>query len=298
MNAYYKGQPIFGSRGPAGPDGNPIGTIISFMGLTAPKDYLVCDGTEYPVSDYLALADFFESQFGTKNHFGGDGTVTFAVPDMRNLFLRGFHGEAEKQLSGEVGKQQEATQIQDIGNTNDGKLYFPLGKGITPRYCDEKTVDTIRNYFPESTPGSAEASSYITTRPVNMAVLYCIKAVESIPQEAAGDVYSTEETRVGTWIDGKPLYQRTFTGTIQGYNQWTIIAEIPGMDRLVSFLGTALKNKGTSNEETLQIPSTDVAAGRKYGDGIGVYTSNSANANLELCMTAKYTKTGDEGDAS
>lgn len=26
--------------------------------------------------------------------------------------------------------------------------------------------------------------------------------------------YSTSETRVGTWIDGKPLYQKTFTGTL------------------------------------------------------------------------------------
>lgn len=26
----------------------------------------------------------------------------------------------------------------------------------------------------------------------------------------AGDVYSTEETRIGTWIDGKPLYRRVY----------------------------------------------------------------------------------------
>ena len=26
------------------------------------------------------------------------------------------------------------------------------------------------------------------------------------------NVYSTEETRIGTWIDGKPLYQRVFQG--------------------------------------------------------------------------------------
>lgn len=28
--------------------------------------------------------------------------------------------------------------------------------------------------------------------------------------ESAGEVYSTEEQRIGTWIDGKPLYKRTF----------------------------------------------------------------------------------------
>lgn len=31
---------------------------------------------------------------------------------------------------------------------------------------------------------------------------------------STGEVYSTEEQRIGTWIDGKPLYQKTFTGTV------------------------------------------------------------------------------------
>lgn len=74
-----------GERGPSGPDGNPIGTIISFMGTTAPKDYLVCDGAEYNVSDYPKLAALFAEQFGEANHFGGDGAATFAVPDLRNF---------------------------------------------------------------------------------------------------------------------------------------------------------------------------------------------------------------------
>ena len=55
------------------------GTVITHLGTTAPTGYLVCDGTEYNVSDYTALANHIEAQFGTVNHFGGDGT-TFAVP--------------------------------------------------------------------------------------------------------------------------------------------------------------------------------------------------------------------------
>lgn len=93
MSIRYKGKVISGvsrglqgeqgPRGPAGPDGNPIGTVISYMGLTAPQDYLVCDGVEYNITDYSELAKFFETQFGAKNHFGGDGTITFAVPDLQ-----------------------------------------------------------------------------------------------------------------------------------------------------------------------------------------------------------------------
>ena len=46
MNAYYKGMPVFGPRGPAGPDGNPIGTVISFM-VTDGAGSLLYDGQSH-----------------------------------------------------------------------------------------------------------------------------------------------------------------------------------------------------------------------------------------------------------
>lgn len=121
MNAYFKGQPVYGPRGPAGPDGNPVGTVISFMGTSAPEDYLVCDGAEYPIGDYPDLAEHFRQQFGAAGHFGGDGENTFAVPDLRNLFLRGYHCGAEEQLSGEVGEKQKATEIPYLEIYSDAR---------------------------------------------------------------------------------------------------------------------------------------------------------------------------------
>ena len=69
--------------------GNPTGCIIQMMGITAPTGYLECDGQVYNISAYTRLANYFESQFGLKNYFGGDGTTTFAVPDLKGEFLRG-----------------------------------------------------------------------------------------------------------------------------------------------------------------------------------------------------------------
>ena len=63
---------------------NPVGTIISFMGTIAPEGFLTCDGAVLNITDYPKLASHFETQFGSKNHFGGDGETTFAVPDLRN----------------------------------------------------------------------------------------------------------------------------------------------------------------------------------------------------------------------
>ena len=39
-------------------------------------------------------------------------------------------------------------------------------------------------------------------------------ALDSLYIAKTGDNYSTEERVVGTWIDGQPLYQKTFTGTL------------------------------------------------------------------------------------
>lgn len=204
-NGKALGLPV-GPRGPAGPDGNPIGSIISYMGLTAPKDYLICDGATYPITDYPDLADFFQAQFGSKNHFGGDGTSTFAVPDMRDLFLRGYHGASEKQLSGEIGVKQDATEIANV-IVDGGKIGW-FGATVNPNNAD--TWSDARDIYRAATTVTTSQSPnrepiMMTSRPVNIAVLYCIKAKISTP---AGDIYSLEEQEVGRWIDGKPVYEK------------------------------------------------------------------------------------------
>lgn len=163
-----------GGGGDSSGSGNPVGTVISFLGLTAPAGYLVCDGTAYDISDYPVLAAFFETQFGTKNHFGGDGTTTFAVPDMRNLFLRGYHGEAEEQISGGVGARQEATQIPVMWTTDN--LYMPIGSGSPTNYDSATGASKVCAKGAGTLTAAVDYPQLFTSRPVNMAVLYCVKA--------------------------------------------------------------------------------------------------------------------------
>ncbi|WP_120197377.1 phage tail protein [Lacrimispora algidixylanolytica] len=44
-------------------DSTPVGTIISFMGTSAPEHYLMCDGTIYNTDDYKDLSQFIKDQF-------------------------------------------------------------------------------------------------------------------------------------------------------------------------------------------------------------------------------------------
>ena len=64
-----------------GIEDTPVGHILLTMSTTVPTHYLLCDGSEYNIEEYLELATYIEQQYGTKNHFGGDGTTTFAVPN-------------------------------------------------------------------------------------------------------------------------------------------------------------------------------------------------------------------------
>lgn len=137
----YHDQAITGFQGPQGPDGNPIGTVISYMGIAAPKDYLICDGAIYNIADYSDLAKHIQTNFGLTNFFGGDGTTTFAVPDMRNLFLRGYHGENGEQLSGSIGEKQEATEIPNVAYAHIGN-----GSGSLAIFQDTNSNNPVKNY--------------------------------------------------------------------------------------------------------------------------------------------------------
>lgn len=161
----------------SGSGGDPIGTVISFMGKTAPSGYLACEGGVFEVGIYPKLAEFFRDQFGQVNYFGGNGTTTFAVPDMRNLFLRGYHGSTTA-LSGDVGKKQEATiSPYDISTATSWNR--PANKRSTPENCDTLLPITSTGVWYTDAYDGSENTGYraYTARPVNMAVLYCIKAV-------------------------------------------------------------------------------------------------------------------------
>lgn len=288
LNVY---NPILSAAANTTIDGNPIGTVISYMGLTAPKDYLVCDGAEYSISEYSQLANFFKKQFGSSNHFGGDGTTTFAVPDLRNLFLRGYHGEAEEQLSGDIGDKQEATLMPYV-QAHQSSFFTTVIPGTTnePREVDSlMTIDS--GLFRNGSNGSNVTMEWpyqFTSRPVNAAVLYCIKAAASVPAENA---YSTEEVRIGTWIDGKPVYRRVFnTQTGSAVNDVTIVVnDVQNVDYPVYISGIM-----NLNNRFYQIPDSynDLSFDTSRNCIYHVIRSN-AYIGFPLTIVLEYTKTTD-----
>ncbi len=157
---------------------NPTGSIIAQMGVNAPDGYLFCDGAIYNISEYSNLANYIKEQFGAYDYWGGDGTTTFAVPNLQGEFLRGYsENQQSSKTTGvstsQVGMNQPATNHVGVYGDSSTSVVWQLNSFIS-------NVDTAINKNTlrwRSFDGSSSASSIstYTSRPTNTSVLYCIK---------------------------------------------------------------------------------------------------------------------------
>ncbi len=56
--------------------------------------------------------------------------------------------------------------------------------------------------------------------------------------------YSTNETPISVWTNGKTIYRRVFTGTTAGstVSQWTNLFSCPGVDEIINMYGCTYHN--------------------------------------------------------
>lgn len=156
-----------------------VGHVMSFMGTTAPSHYLACDGAIYNITTYPSLSQFIHDQFGSYNFFGGDGTTTFAVPDLRGEFLRGTGAATRNTGTGTgVGVHQDATEHMRVGSdgTNNYSQII-AGTGYSSTTKEDSAMGTATKYFNNSptVQGAVTGNLKHTSRPTNTAILYCIK---------------------------------------------------------------------------------------------------------------------------
>ena len=163
-----------------------IGKIDAFMRTTAPKGYLACDGSTYNIADYPLLCDVFASDFGSVNFFGGNGTTTFAVPDLRGEFLRGTgtNSHTNQGSGANVGTHQDATYHSMTGTDAQGSftcvIYGPnMMDSDGLKNADSRINNSSGGKYQSGFPSSSFSdyrTSFFTSRPTNTSVLYCIRA--------------------------------------------------------------------------------------------------------------------------
>lgn len=127
------------------------------------------------------------------------------------------------------------------------------------------------------------------------------KTTDSAIKVGTGTDYSTDEQIIGTWIDGKPLYQKTFSGTVSSANNISYVSIGASVDTFADGRGV-LNNSvpliGVTNESVSAgvsiFVNTNSAASNK--NTFGIYSkpeSQSAWVGKPYYLTLCYTKTTD-----
>jgi microcystin-dependent protein len=134
-----------------------IGTIMMFAGNFAPRNWLPCEGQLLPISQYTALF----SILGTT--YGGNGTTTFALPDLRGRvplhqgqgpglspYVLGQQGGTETVtlLYNQMPLHTHLVNADNTGNgqlTPQGNVLGNLGRSATEKFYSNATPNTTMN---------------------------------------------------------------------------------------------------------------------------------------------------------
>lgn len=171
-------------------DTTPIGTVIAYLGTSAPENYIACDGSLKNKSEYEQLFNVLSTiNSSVRSTWGSANWSTqFRVPNLQGEFLRGSGTNSHSnQGSGEVvGKHQDGTEHFRISSYRDNNtkgnlgIYTQISKAGLIGKVDSKVGNTstklwAENTFVKESTGETD-SEYYTSRPTNTSVLYCIKA--------------------------------------------------------------------------------------------------------------------------
>ena len=115
--------------------------------------------------------------------------------------------------------------------------------------------------------------------------------------EDKGEIYSTTETRVGTWIDGKPLYRKVVDlGNLPNNAQKTVVANTSNLELCITCRGMAYN---LTSGNFFPIPRGTTGGNfmieyYKPDDVVAVRTTDDRTSFKGIAII-EYTKTTDVG---
>ena len=164
-------QGLKGDTGAAGAKGiAPAGAVLYFAMGVAPAGWLACNGALVSRTTYALLFAAIGTLYGV-----GDGSTTFALPDLRGEFLRGVDGGRGVDTGRELGSWQDNQNKMHRHEIGSGINTGPKLRGGASNAANDAAVF---NYA--GTGGVVEYQMYIwdsggnESRPRNVALLACI----------------------------------------------------------------------------------------------------------------------------
>lgn len=143
----------------------PPGFIAFFAGSTPPTGWIKANGALISRTAYSALFAAIGTTYGA-----GDGSTTFAVPDLRGEFIRAWDDARNVDVGRAIGSLQTS---QNLSHTHGHDGYF-----VSSYLVGDGDVDGSRyatGYDKVTIAGSITASGGAEARPRNVAVMIVIK---------------------------------------------------------------------------------------------------------------------------
>lgn len=121
------------------------------------------------------------------------------------------------------------------------------------------------------------------------------KTTDATVNIGTGNDYSTDEQIIGTWIDGKPLYQKTLlVGQLPNNTTKAVPHGVANLKRIIYFEGYGFHPSGVCVPlQRATNTASDAVSMWQDGANINVLTSIDYSSYTESYITIRYTKTTD-----
>ena len=227
-------------QGAVSGDTLPVGAIMPFGSDTIPNNWLLCNGQAVSRTDYQDLFNTIGIIYGS-----GDGFTTFNLPDLQGKIPVGLdENDTDFDTLGNTGGEKEHTltvaempshshsetfgskELVDEGGSGEvvtgNKVTFN-GSGttnicLTANTGESQSHNILQPYIVQNYIIKAKQSAGVVATVVDgLNSTSATNALSANQGRILNDRfnYSTTEKVVGTWIDGKPIYEKVLlTGSI------------------------------------------------------------------------------------
>lgn len=139
-------------------------------------------------------------------------------------------------------------------------------------------------------------TDYATAFPDSYAILQYTKTTDAANSFKYADEndYSTTEHIVGSWIDGKPVYQKTIViGALVNNSSKTVSHGISNLGAVVDAVLVGMKNGGALVTAYDTLDNNQLFTFRISSSDIIVYSKSDRSSGWDSWVTIKYTKSTD-----